>query len=184
MLVGGIGLLDSKAITKIQSIILIIIIVVATTGSLVYILRNDEKQTSETIKIGILTDLDATIGKGEWQAAILAVEQINAEGGILERQVEIIGEDTDAESGPPDMAVINTAITRLITYHKVDFIIGGGSGEMGFMCQEVAADNKKILLTGQPTDGFTERVADDYEKYKYFFGAKESNSHAHSSETT
>lgn len=164
---GEFGLLDSKAITKIQSIILIIIIVIATTGSLVYILRSGE-ETSETIKIGILTDLDATIGKGELQAAILAAEQINAEGGILGRQVEIIGEDTDGESGP-DMVIVNTAINRLISYHKVDFIIGGGPGEVGFMCQDVAADNKKILLTGQDTDGFTERVADDYEKYKYFF---------------
>jgi branched-chain amino acid transport system substrate-binding protein len=168
-LVGGIGLLDSKAITKIQSIILIAIIVIAAVGGVVaYVLLDGEDQSSETIKIGILTDLDATQGNGEWQAAILAAEQINAEGGILGRQVKIIGEDTDGESGL-DMAVINTAITRLIFYHKVDFIIGGGSGEAGFMCQDVAANNKKILLTGQPTDGFTERVADDYEKYKYFF---------------
>jgi len=94
-------LLDSKALTKIQSIILIAIIAVAVVGvGTAFLLLNGEEQSSETIKIGILADLDMSSGKSAFQGAILAAEQLNAEGGILGRDVEVIGEDSDVQSGP------------------------------------------------------------------------------------
>jgi len=40
----------------------------------------------------------------------------------------VIGEDTDAESGG-DIAKISSALTRLLTYHKVDFVYSGIYGE-------------------------------------------------------
>jgi ABC-type branched-subunit amino acid transport system substrate-binding protein len=71
--------------------------------------------------------LDGFTGKRIWQAAVLAAEQLNAEGGISEKQVEVVGEDTDIESAIVDPAVVNSALTRLLTVHKVDFIIGEAS---------------------------------------------------------
>jgi len=64
-----------------QSIILICtIIVVAVGGSLVYVLLNGEA-TSETIKIGVLADLDTVLGGNNWQGAVLAAEQPKQQGG-------------------------------------------------------------------------------------------------------
>jgi branched-chain amino acid transport system substrate-binding protein len=161
--------LDSKAITKIQALVLIsIIVLVAASSVTVYILLREQRQPYTTIKIGILGDLDAAMGKDSWQASVLAAEQINAEGGILGREVEVIGEDTDSESGL-DVVKINTALTRLITFHKVDFVVGIGGGDVGFGPQDTIAEHKKIMFSVGQTDAFTQRVLDDYDKYKYFF---------------
>jgi hypothetical protein len=62
--------LDSSAITKIHSVIIAVIIVVATiAGSLAYIILSGQEQ-GETIKIGVLADLDAFDGKNVWQGAV------------------------------------------------------------------------------------------------------------------
>jgi len=161
-------MLDSKAITKMQSAILAVIIVVAAVaGSLAYILLRGQEQ-GEPIKIGVLADLYAYGGKGIWQGVMLAAEQLNAEGGILGKQVEVVEEDTDISTGA-DAAKINAALTRLLTYHKVDFIIGVASSE-GFMVQELIAEHKTIFFEVATTeDSYTQRVLDDYDAYKYFF---------------
>jgi len=161
-------LLDSKALTKIQSIILIAVIVVAAVGvGAAYVLLSQEDQSSDTIKIGVLTDLDTTGGRNRWQAVVLAAEQLNKEGGILGKQVEVVGEDTDSELG--DATKFNLALTRLLTYHNVDFIIGD-AGPFGFMVQESIAEHKRIFFEiSSSQDEYTQRVLDDYDKCKYFF---------------
>jgi branched-chain amino acid transport system substrate-binding protein len=161
--------LDSNAITKMQSAILTVIIVVAAVaGSLAYMMWSSQG-TSETIKIGVLVDLDGFDGKRIWQAVVLAAEQLNAEGGILGKQVEVVGEDTDIETAIADSAVVNSALTRLLTVHKVDFIIGMAA-DQGFMVQEVISQHKTIFFEVATTeDSYTQRVVDDYDAYKYFF---------------
>jgi ABC-type branched-subunit amino acid transport system substrate-binding protein len=159
--------LNSRALTKIQSIILIAIIIVTVVAA--YFLLDKEEQSSETIKIGILTDIDGASGKHILQGAVLAAEHLNAEGGILEKQVKIIGEDTDFESGL-DLTKINSALTRLLTVDDVDFIIGLAAGEMGFMIQDTIAEHKRIYIAlGGIPEELTQRVIDNYDEYKYFF---------------
>ena len=163
-------LLDSKALTKIQSIFLIAIIIVATVGvGVTYVLLSEEGQSSKTIKIGVLADLDGFIGKTILQGTVLAAEQINAEGGIAGKQIEVIGADTDIESAIADPVVINSALTRLITFRNVDFIVGMAASQ-GFMVQESIAQHKKIFFEiGSTDEAYTQRVLDDYDSGKYFF---------------
>jgi branched-chain amino acid transport system substrate-binding protein len=161
-------LLDSKAITKAQSVILIAIIAVAAVGgSVAYILLNEE-ESAETIKIGFLGDLDGLLGKPNWQGAILAVEEINAEGGILGRQVELISEDDD---GGGDPVLLTNALTKLITTHNVDFIIGGGGGGQGeTLVQDIIAQHKIICISAQTIpEELNQRVLDNYDTFKYYF---------------
>ena len=162
----GFDLVNSKALTKIQSMILIsIIIVAAVVGTAVYALWSGQ-ETSETIKIGILANLDASAGKDIMQAVVLAAEQLNAEGGLLGKQVEIIGEDHD---GTQDAVITSNALNRLISYHKVDFIIGG-AGQQGLMVQEVVAEHKRIFIdVGSQRNIYSQRVLDDYDIGKYYF---------------
>jgi branched-chain amino acid transport system substrate-binding protein len=165
----GIGVLDSNAITKIQSLILIAIIAVAAVGGGVAYVLLSEEQTGENIKIGILADVDGIGGKHAWQGALLAVEEINAEGGILGRQVEIINEDPVSGLGM-DLVEVNTALNRLISVHKVDFVLGAASGEFGFSIQEIISQHKTLFIAYYAdTDELTQRVDDEYDKYKYFF---------------
>ena len=158
---GECFLLDSKAFSKIQSTILIIIIIVAAIGGgTAYFLLRTEEQPSEPIKIGFLADLDAMLGQGAYQGAILATEQLNSEGGILGRQIEVIGEDTDSET-IYDAEKISNALNRLLTLHEVDFVVGGGHLEV----QDIVAQQKKIYIAYvQASDVATQRVLDDYRK--------------------
>ena len=161
-------MLASEALTTIQTALLISIIVVAgLVGVAAYVLLSGQDQSSETIKIGVLADLDGALGKPAWQAAILAAEQLNAGGGILGRTVEVIGEDTDWET-KPDVKIITSATTRLLSFHEVDFIFSD-SGAYSIAVQNLAAEHKTIMFAANNADELTERVLEDYDTYKYFF---------------
>jgi branched-chain amino acid transport system substrate-binding protein len=162
-------LLDPKALTKIQSIILIAVIVVAAVGgAAAYLLDGGKEQSSETIKIGVCADLDNFYGKCVVQGAKLAAEQINAEGGVLGKNFEIVAEDDDSEQGGIiDMAVAANAMTRLITVDEADFII---STFFGMYYREIAFEHKKIFFTlFDPNNPLTQGVLDNYDRYKYYF---------------
>ncbi len=163
----GVGaLLDSEALTKIQSILLIAAIVVAALGGAAYVLLGGEQQSSETIKVGVCADLDNIVGKSILQGALLAAEQVNAEGGVLGRNFEIVAEDDDGEaSGDPHFA--SSACLRLISVDKADFII---SHWFGLTYREIAYEYKKILFTmSESTNELTQGVLDNYDRYKYYF---------------
>jgi branched-chain amino acid transport system substrate-binding protein len=80
-------------------------------------------RAAETVKIGLdnpLTGTFAALGKNELIGAQLAIEQINAKGGILGRQVELLVEDST--SG--DTATAVQKALKLIDRDKVDFLVG------------------------------------------------------------
>ncbi len=77
----------------------------------------------EPIRIGLdnpLTGTFAALGKNELIGCQLAVEQINAKGGILGRKVDLLVEDST--SG--DTATAVQKATKLVERDKVDFLIG------------------------------------------------------------
>jgi branched-chain amino acid transport system substrate-binding protein len=80
-------------------------------------------RAADTVKIGLdnpLTGTFAALGKNELIGAQLAVDQMNAKGGILGRQVELLVEDST--SG--DTATAVQKALKLIDRDKVDFLIG------------------------------------------------------------
>jgi branched-chain amino acid transport system substrate-binding protein len=164
------ALLNSEALTKIQSIILIAVIAVAALGGVAaYVLLSREEQAAETIKIGVCADLDQPTGKSIWQGAVLAAEQVNAEGGVLGRNFSIVAEDDDYES-LFDPTIASNAFTKLITIDEADFVICYYVGGLNY--RETAANHKKILFTvNDLTEELTQHVLDDYDNYKYYFRA-------------
>lgn len=137
--------------------------------SFVYFFLGGTTPSTETIKIGICGDLDNTNGRALWQGAVLAAEEINAEDGVLGRDFEIMGEDDDSESLPMDVAVATNAFTKLITLDKADYIIASAVG-ITLTYQEICSQHKKILFTTTDINNMlTQRVTEDYNKYKYFF---------------
>lgn len=107
------------------------------------------------IRIGFndpFTGTYAQLGRNEQIGCELAIEQINAKGGILGRHVELISEDsTSADTG--------TAVQKahkLIDRDKVDFLLGNVNSAMALAIGEVAHDAKKLLIvTGGHTDAVT-----------------------------
>jgi branched-chain amino acid transport system substrate-binding protein len=166
---GEVGLLNSEALTKIQSIILITIVVVAAVGgALAYVLLSGEQQSAETIKIGVIADIDNTEGKSILQGAKLAAEQVNAEGGVLGMNFEIVAEDDDSEAlGEADPNFASKAFAKLISVDGANFII---SLAYGMMYREISYEYEKILFTVATTaDELTQGVLDNYDRYKYYF---------------
>ena len=105
----------------------------------------------------------------------MAVEQINAEGGLLGRNLTIVAEDDNQET-TPDITELTNALTRLIIVDKADYVIAGaasgGNANNALVYQDICCSQKKILFTlGTPLVDLTQRVLDNYDKYKYYFRA-------------
>ena len=57
---------------------------------------------SDAIKVGeyaSLTGKDATFGQSSHKGAVMAIEEINAAGGVLGKKLELISEDNQSKSG-------------------------------------------------------------------------------------
>jgi branched-chain amino acid transport system substrate-binding protein len=105
---------------------------------------------SDAIKIGHLTPRTGFLGQvGDYgfKGATLAVEEINAAGGILGRKIEMIAED----SVKPDVAV--TKAQKLIERDKVSCLIGEISSASALAIAEQALRYKTIFVnTGANSD--------------------------------
>ena len=99
---------------------------------------------------------------------VLAAEQVNAEGGVLGRNLTVVAEDDDSETPPGDIAVATNALTKLITVDKADYVISPAGYVQVY--QDICAEHQKIFFSmGSLSDNDTQRVLDNYDKYKYFF---------------
>ena len=72
------------------------------------------------IKIGIPTSIQLQVGRDTQNAAKMAVEEINAQGGLPGRKFEIVVAD---ETENPEQGI--AAIKKLTADDKVDVLIGG-----------------------------------------------------------
>ncbi len=98
-----------------------------------------------TIKIGefaSMTGKEATFGQTSHQGAVLAVEEVNAAGGVLGRKVELITEDD--QSKPGEAA---TVAKKLITRDKVVALLGEISSTRTLEAVPVAQAAKIPLLS-------------------------------------
>ena len=105
---------------------------------------------AETVRIGHLTPLTGFLGPlGEYavMGVNLAVDEINASGGVMGRKIELIAED----SVNPQTA--STKAARLIERDKVVAIIGEISSASGLAIATVAQRNRILFFnTGCNSD--------------------------------
>ncbi len=87
--------------------------------------------------IGSLTGDQAVWGTCEFNTVQMLVEQANAEGGWLGKQVEVIGYDTKGDS----LEAVN-AVKRLVGQDKVVAIIGPNASGQAIAISQVLADAK------------------------------------------
>ena len=121
---------------------------VATLGALGF--PAISRGQAETIRIGHLTPLTGFLGPlGEYavMGVNLAVDEINASGGVMGRKIELIAED----SVNPQTA--STKAARLIERDKVVAIIGEISSASGLAIATVAQRNRILFFnTGCNSD--------------------------------
>jgi branched-chain amino acid transport system substrate-binding protein len=124
-----------------------------------------------TIKIGVIGPMNFVQGKGHWNGAIMAAEEINAKGGVQvgkeKRKIELVKADSNEFLNVTDAT---NAMERLMTQDKVDFVVGGFRTEAVLAMQDIAMDYKKIFIgCGAATKSLCDRVAENYSRYKYWF---------------
>jgi len=117
------------------------------------------------IKVGVIGPFKLTPGRDIQEASNLAVEEINAAGGVLGRKLQLVFAETEQS---PEKG--KTAVERLLFVDKVDVIIGEHRSEVALAVQPIIAENKKIFLsTGTASPLLSDNVLKDYAKYKYYF---------------
>ena len=104
---------------------------------------------AETFKVGVVgprTGPVATYGLSVIHAVTLAVEEVNAAGGVLGRQVELIVEDNKA-----DAIETNNAFRKLISRDQVHAIIGAVVTANSIVGSQVAQRMKVPMITPTST---------------------------------
>jgi branched-chain amino acid transport system substrate-binding protein len=115
--------------------------------------------SEETIKVGIflpIINAGAKSGEIEKQSFEMALEEINAAGGIKGKKLEFLIVD---ETGKPEKG--SSMMKKLITKNKVVMVAGGYSNSVTYAVAKVAQKNRiPFLINTAPADKITEQVWD------------------------
>jgi ABC-type branched-subunit amino acid transport system substrate-binding protein len=113
---------------------------------------DDDAASDEPIKIGIIADLTGpftTYGNSLSRSAQLAVDEINADGGIDGRQIELIIEDIQT-----DVTATVDKARKLVESDDVDLVMGPiGSDANDAAYQTVVVDGGKLLFYTETYEG-------------------------------
>jgi branched-chain amino acid transport system substrate-binding protein len=121
----------------------------------------------QPIKIGIPTSIQLQVGRDTQNAAKMAIEEINAKGGLLGRKLEMVVAD---ETENPEQGI--AAIKKLTADDKVDVLIGGYTSGVTLAQLPHIVNAKTIYIgVGAASPAITAKVKTDYENYKYIFRA-------------
>jgi len=126
---------------------------------------------AEKIKIGVIGPMKYVQGIGHWNGAVMAAEEINANGGIQvgdeKMEIELLKADSNEFLNVTDAT---NAMERLVTKDKVNFVVGGFRSEAVLAMQDIAMERKVIFIgCGAAHNKLCERVAENYDTYKYWF---------------
>lgn len=112
----------------------------------------------EEIKIGAIypkTGPLALLGAESLRGAEIAVDEINAKGGINGQKIKLVS----ADAGDPNAAT--SEATRLITNEKIEILVGSFSSSISIPASEIAERNKALYVEfGAVADTITERGYD------------------------
>lgn len=122
----------------------------------------------ETLRIGVLAPLSgpfASGGSAFLQAARLAAERTNADGGVLGRRIELVTADTQGR-----VEIARSETLRLLSREKVFALIGAYLSEETMGVIEAASPARAVVVVPvAATAEITDRVAREYGRYRYVF---------------
>jgi len=131
--------------------------------------------SAEPIVIGVATDTQILDGFATIRGLKLAVEEINAAGGVdvagKKRPFKTEIMDTrDCEPGVPVSEAL-LVMEKIILDKGADFVIGPSRSEAAIAALGIISQYKKIYLStcGCLSPKFHKSIAKDYDKFKYAF---------------
>jgi ABC-type branched-chain amino acid transport systems, periplasmic component len=109
-----------------------------------------KKKEGDSVSIGAIFPLSGTVafyGNESRDGALLAIEQVNAAGGLLGKKLALLSEDDEG-----DAAKAVNALTKLTTRDKVSFIIGSSTSGPTQAMSTLAQSSKVILISPSATN--------------------------------
>jgi branched-chain amino acid transport system substrate-binding protein len=124
-----------------------------------------QAQSKEPIKIGIISEESAIAGAGISRAAQVAVDEINAAGGVDGRKLEIV--QYDDHSSAADAV---RAFQRAVSQDGVVAVVGTYITEIALALEPWAARyHVPFITTGAASNEITRHIHEDYDKNKFTF---------------
>jgi branched-chain amino acid transport system substrate-binding protein len=117
------------------------------------------------IVIGITAPIQLEVGRDTVDATQIAIDEINAKGGVLGRKLTMVTAD---ETMDPQQGV--SAVKKLTADDHVDVLIGGYNSGVTLAQEPHIADAKTIYLgIGAASPSITDFVKKNYKRFKYMF---------------
>ncbi|HXW27812.1 MAG TPA: ABC transporter substrate-binding protein [Xanthobacteraceae bacterium] len=128
------------------------------------------------IKIGVNTAIQLQVGRDAIDGTKMAIDEINARGGVLGRPLAmVVADEGEAASEGPKVGI--AAINKLTGEEHVDVLIGGyDSGVTLGELPHIARAKTIFLGIGSASPSIQQKVKDDYDRYKYIFRVNPINS--------
>jgi branched-chain amino acid transport system substrate-binding protein len=104
---------------------------------------------------GALTGSIASFGQSTHKGIMLAIDEANAGGGVLDRQIRLITED---DQGKPEEAL--TAVTKLISKDRVSALIGEFASSNSLAAAPFAQQSRIPMLSHGSTNPKVTQVGD------------------------
>ncbi len=124
------------------------------------------------INIGVVGDLNATLGSMQWKGATLAQEAVNRNGGVdiggIGYVLELVPIETGEETVDPSGLTGSKNLREAIG--EIDFLLGGARAEAVKVYRGVAMENGVIFINcGVAAELLQRSVVDDYAGYRFWF---------------
>lgn len=125
-----------------------------------------ESRTEESLTIGHVGPEGNPLGVGSVRAAAMAVEEVNADGGVAGAAVELITGDTAASP-----AEAQTVVEEMISQDGADVIVGGFAGTVTRAVIELTGEFEVPYLSTAARDPrlSTDFVDEEYEENRHYF---------------
>ncbi len=123
------------------------------------------RAASEPIVVGIIAETATLLGAGIPRGAAMAVDEINAQGGVLGRPIKLVVYDDRVSSSEAIRG-----FQRLVHQDKAVAVVGTFVSEIALALQPWSARLKIPFITsGAGSNDISAHVHADYERYKYTF---------------
>ncbi len=102
-------------------------------------------RAQETIRVGeiaCLTGKEASLGTSSHQGTQLAIDDVNAAGGVLGRKLELISEDTQSKPGEA-----STAVRKLIAREHVVAVLGEVASSRSLEAAPICQNSKIPMIS-------------------------------------
>jgi branched-chain amino acid transport system substrate-binding protein len=133
-------------------------------------------QNDKPILIGVNTAIQLQVGRDAVNATKMAIEEINAKGGVLGRKLAmVVADEGEAVSEGPKTGI--AAVNKLTGEDKVNVLIGGyDSGVTLAELPHISRAKTIFMGIGSASPAIQAKVKEDYERNKYFFRVNPINS--------